>query len=87
MCMKRRLMCWDHVDAVCSSLPADTTMFSHQLMQLLEEKGVTCIDSEGTPRCADIVAFPKSAREGFVLEPTVRYECNEENQAQAVDEK
>ncbi|CAH1399214.1 unnamed protein product [Nezara viridula] len=55
----------------------------HELMRLLEEREyacfeeVYCIDTDGSTRYADIVAFPKTGKSAMILDPTVRYEIND----------
>ena len=62
-----------------------------ELMRLLREKKFTCfdevycIDSEGSTRYADIVAFPKTGRTALILDPTVRFESNDLDQAGEVE--
>ncbi|KAK9509929.1 hypothetical protein O3M35_004816 [Rhynocoris fuscipes] len=53
-------------------------------------RGFTCydevyaVDSGGTSRYADIVAFEGNSNLAYVLDPTVRYESNDDNQAVAI---
>lgn len=64
----------------------------HHIMKLLEEdfschEEVYCIDSKGSLRYAGIVTFSKCGKTAFVLDPTIRYESNDKDQALAVDEE
>ncbi|KAL1448169.1 hypothetical protein WDU94_001903 [Cyamophila willieti] len=62
-----------------------------RIIALLQEKEmecheeVSCVDASGSRRFCDIVAFPKGNRKAYILDPTIRYESNDEQQAEKVD--
>ena len=63
----------------------------HSLTNYLEKIGFTCyeevhaIDGDGRNRFIDIVAFQKNSSSAFLIDPTIRFETNDHNQAQKVD--
>ncbi|KAL1448312.1 hypothetical protein WDU94_015633 [Cyamophila willieti] len=62
-----------------------------RLIELLKEKNVecfeevACVDSHGSKRFCDIVAFPKNSKKAYILDPTVRFESNDNDQSEKVD--
>lgn len=46
---------------------------------------VFCIDENGSGRFCDIVALPKNEKKAYVIDPTVRYESNDREQAEKID--
>lgn len=65
----------------------------HILTDLLHDKNFDCfeevhaIDEAGSSRFADIVAFKKHDKKAYILDPTVRYENNDIDQAKQVDQE
>lgn len=65
----------------------------HQLKQLLEHKGYECydevfaVDDEGTRRFSDIVAFSTKGSTALIIDPTIRYETNDQNQCKLVQQE
>ncbi|KAK9511833.1 hypothetical protein O3M35_000417 [Rhynocoris fuscipes] len=59
-------------------------------MESLTNKEYTCyeevyaVDDEGTARYADIIAFKPIT---YIIDPTVRYEVNDPNQAELIHQK
>ncbi|KAI5753517.1 hypothetical protein M8J77_000996 [Diaphorina citri] len=64
-----------------------------RIIELLKEKQVecyeevSCVDSNGSRRFCDIVAFPKNDKKAYILDPTIRYESNDNDQAEKVDKE
>lgn len=64
-----------------------------RLIELLKEKKVecfeevACVDSHGSRRFCDIVAFPKNNKKAYILDPTVRFESNDSEQAVKIDQE
>ena len=62
----------------------------HQIKALLEQKVSDCyeevfaVDSTGTRRFSDIIAFPKDDSLALIVDPTIRYENNAEDQSAKV---
>jgi len=56
----------------------------HRLTSLLQRNGydcyeeVQCLDGHGSIRKADIVAFKSGSNQAIIVDPTVRYETNED---------
>ncbi|KAK9510092.1 hypothetical protein O3M35_004949 [Rhynocoris fuscipes] len=46
---------------------------------------VFCIKTDGTARFADIVAFMPNSSKAFVIDPTVRFDSNDSNLAEDVN--
>lgn len=46
----------------------------------------SCISSDGSNRRVDLIIYNKDSRNGFILDPTMRFECDE-NQSEFVNEK
>ncbi|XP_073976443.1 uncharacterized protein [Rhodnius prolixus] len=63
----------------------------HWISEKLRERDYDCleevfsIDADGSTRFADILAFSKKDKKALVIDPTVRYETNDPNQAEKVD--
>ncbi|KAK9503846.1 hypothetical protein O3M35_010317 [Rhynocoris fuscipes] len=59
-------------------------------MEPLTTKGYTCneevyvVDDEGTARYDNIIAFKRMSKDAYIVDPAVRYEGNDINQAEAV---
>ncbi|KAI5732197.1 hypothetical protein M8J77_023148 [Diaphorina citri] len=57
-----------------------------RIIELLKEKQVeyyeevSCVDCNGSRRFCDIVAFPKNDKKAYILDPTIRYESNDNDQ-------
>ncbi|XP_053989793.1 uncharacterized protein LOC128882229 [Hylaeus volcanicus] len=62
-----------------------------RIAELLTSKGWTCldevycIDTDGSTRYVDILAFSSKTKSALVIDPTVRYESNEPEQGKRVD--
>jgi hypothetical protein len=65
----------------------------HSIAEMMTQKGfdcfdeVFCLDGDHSRRFADIVAFEKNTNKAYVIDPTVRYETNEDVGALADAEK
>ena len=61
----------------------------HRLNSLLTSNGFTCFDeawctdSQGSEKRADIIAFENNTKKAYVIDPTVRFETNDDD----LDEK
>lgn len=87
-----------HVTGSCPSKNLLVTASHHRvknrLTQILRDKGFDCfeevhvIDTEGHSRFSDIIAFDKKVKRAFIIDPTIRYETNNQDQdSEIVDEK
>lgn len=65
----------------------------HLIMDLLKEKGYECmeevygVDSQGTTRYADIIAFKGNCKLSWIIDPTVHLECSDLEQATKIHEE
>ena len=65
----------------------------HQLKQPIERKGYECydevfaVDNEGTRRFSDIVAFSTKCSTALIIDPTIRYETNDQNQCKLAQQE
>ena len=48
---------------------------------------VHALDCDGTNRFIDIIAFKKGSHEAYILDPTIRFEINDRDQARKVDQE
>ena len=86
-----------HVIGSCSHNNLLITSRHHgtknDLTGLLRDKSFTCfeevyaIDSEGRSRFSDIIAFQPNSKNAFIIDPTIRYESNDANQDQSIQEE
>ncbi|KAL1448237.1 hypothetical protein WDU94_006625 [Cyamophila willieti] len=85
-----------HVLGSCSYNERLITMRHHKIkkmiIDILKERDmdcfeeVSCVDIDGSRRYCDIVAFPKKNKEkAYILDPTIRYESNDPQQAEKID--
>src|SRR6202012_2232793 len=65
----------------------------NHLTGLLRDKSFTCfeevyaIDSEGRSRFSGIIAFQPNSKNAFIIDSTIRYESNDANQDQSIQEE
>ncbi|WP_131058311.1 hypothetical protein, partial [Clostridioides difficile] len=77
-----------HVLGACFNTEGSRILRHHwvkdRIAALLEEKGFTCIDElqcrdgDGRIRRVDILAFEPDSNQAYIIDPTVRYEDNED---------
>ena len=64
-----------------------------QIASLLKEKGyqcydeVKCVDSDGSTRYIDILAFEPNSNRAFIIDPTIRFEANRDVAAEVQADK
>ena len=51
------------------------------------EDEVTCVDGNGLNRRVDILAFKQGSDQAYIIDPTIRYETNEDLNMKVQDEK
>lgn len=79
-----------HIIGSCKNNSLLITARHHRIKkyisELLQDKGFDCydevfaVDNTGKRRFSDIVAFDRKSSMAFIIDPTVRYESNNENQ-------
>lgn len=86
-----------HVTGSCSFNNSLITARHHsvkyQIIELLRGKGHICfeevyaVDTDGTSRFSDIVAFDPNSMEAHIIDPTIRYETSNQEQDKMVQEE